>query len=101
MIAWVGYAAALALLVALAPLPYAYYSLLRVAITVAAAAIASHCFRTNHLGWAWLMVFLALLFNPIEPVPLGRQVWMAVDAMSAFVFVLVGYRARTAQRRAA
>lgn len=101
LIAWIGYATAVALLVALAPLPYDYYRLLRVGVTAAAAVIATHGFRSHRLGWAWLMVLLGLLFNPITPVSLGRQLWIVVDALSAVAFFAASYSVRSGRRRVA
>lgn len=74
------YIAATMLLLGLAPLPYGYYQLLRLVATIAFgwAAYVSHHRRNEALSWVCGIV--ALLFNPIMPVHLSRELWMVIDA---------------------
>lgn len=39
-------------------------------------------------GWAWILGIIALLFNPIIPVHLSREIWAPVDVMAALIFVV-------------
>jgi hypothetical protein len=82
------------LVVALAPMPYGYYTLLRV-VVCAAAIHGALLARTRALGnWAWTLLVLAALFNPVWPVHLGRSVWFAVDAVSAVLFAVFAWLTR-------
>jgi hypothetical protein len=77
------------LLLALAPMPYGFYTLLR---HIAAAAVMTSQRRQQSLPW--LFGFLALLFNPIVKIPLSREVWTVVDFGSA-VLLLAAKRSLT------
>lgn len=37
-------------------------------------------------GWAWVFGIIALLFNPIIPVHLSREIWAPIDIMAALIF---------------
>lgn len=76
------------LLWALARHPYSYYTLLRV-ITTATCVLGIFCaFEWERKNWAWIFGCLAVLFNPIFPVALGREIWSIVDVAVA-VFLLI------------
>jgi hypothetical protein len=78
---------------ALAPWPYGYYVLLRLVVCIASVAIA---WRLGERGGllTWAFVALAILYNPIVRVPLGRDVWMIVNLMSLAPFAWLALRQR-------
>jgi uncharacterized protein (DUF983 family) len=39
-------------------------------------------------GWAWVLGIIVLLFNPIIPVHLSREIWAPIDVISALIFIL-------------
>jgi hypothetical protein len=81
---------AAALIVALAPLPYGYYTLLRIVVCGAGAFIAYKSYETNgkpSLGTG-VMIGVALLFNPLIPIHLSREIWAPIDVGTALVFLL-------------
>ena len=78
------------LVIALAPLPYGYYTLLRLVVCVCAGVIAYQNYvQTGGKITSWFvgLVGLALLFNPIFPVHLTRGIWAPINLASA-VFLL-------------
>jgi hypothetical protein len=75
------------MLLALAPLPYGYYQLLRLVTFVAGGIIAAAFWRRGSEGWAVCFAVLALLFNPLIRVYLEREVWMIANLVAAAVFV--------------
>jgi len=79
---------AVALLIALAPLPYGYYTLLRIIVCGAAALIAyQHYEKEREVSfWVALMAGVAILFNPIIPVHLNREIWAPIDIITAVIF---------------
>jgi len=84
---FVIYGSAGMLLLALAPMPYGYYTLLRLVATgvfIWAAMITSER-RLQALPWVFSV--LALLFNPLVKVPLSREVWALVDLGSAVLML--------------
>jgi hypothetical protein len=76
---------AIALLLALAPLPYAYYQLLRWAVCGVAAFSAYQAYEKQKNAWMWIFGALAVLFNPIVPIYLSKQVWAILDVISAII----------------
>lgn len=82
------------LLIAILPLPYGYYTLLRIVFCITASIMAFNVYsKTNSLGF-WVITFalIALLFNPIIPVFLTRELWFFIDIAVAGLFVVCGIR---------
>jgi hypothetical protein len=87
-IVWVIPAAAL--LIALAPLPYGYYTLLRIVVCGSAALIAYKQFQKERVVslWVVLMSGVAILFNPFLPIYLDREIWAPIDVITAAIFLI-------------
>jgi len=86
-------------IVAVLPMPYGFYGIVRLVVCVFAALAAYDlAMRTrsdsgNLLLWG--MIGLALLFNPVVPITLGeRLLWAPFNIAAAVAFGL--YRARFA-----
>ena len=76
-------AIAVLLLLCLFDMPYGYYTFVRFA---SAAAFCYLAYITNHIGnkdRMILFVVLAILFQPLFKIPLGRVVWIIVDLVVA------------------
>ena len=75
------------LILALASLPYGYYTLLRIVVCLCAFLIA-HGSYSKERGSIWAPVFVGvgLLFNPIIPVHLSRSIWATIDIACAAIF---------------
>lgn len=71
------------LLICLAPMPYGYYTLVRMLATLVFCIYAYRCYVTKKEGLTWIFVTLALLFQPFVKVALGRVVWNIVDVVVA------------------
>lgn len=88
---------ALMLFAALADWPYGYYQLLRIVtcgVVVYLAVLACQW----HVTWvAWLLGFVAVLFNPVVPVHLSRDIWQPIDVICGFVLLLAALVVRQAQ----
>jgi hypothetical protein len=72
-------AAIVALGIALLPLPYAYYMLLRVVMCGYLAFLAYTVWEAKLQGLGWTLGVAAVVYNPIEPLHLGREVWLLVN----------------------
>lgn len=81
------YIAAIMLLIALIPLPYGYYQLLRLVATVAFGWAAYISYHRQDQVLPWICGLLAMLFNPLVPIHLPRELWMPIDA-AAGAFLL-------------
>lgn len=84
---WARLAAALMAVLALGGWPYGYFVLLRWIVTLAAALTALRAFELDRAGWAWSFVALGLLFNPLLPVHLDRDLWKVIDLGAAVALV--------------
>ncbi|MFC1871663.1 DUF6804 family protein [Chloroflexota bacterium] len=79
---------AIMLLVAVAPLPYGYYQFMRWAVCGVAIFIAYKSF-TWEKHWAiWVFSAVAILFNPLFPIHLEKEIWQPIDAVCALLFGL-------------
>lgn len=76
------------LLLALSRLPYSYYILLRWVVCGTSAYGAFKSVELEKSGWAWILGIITLLFNPIIPIHLSREIWAPVDVITALIFVV-------------
>jgi len=82
-------AAAIMLFLALARLPYGYYTLLRFVVcgtTAYGAYFAST--EEKKPAWAWTFGIIAVLFNPFIPIHLSRDIWAVIDVAVALLLVV-------------
>ena len=80
---------AIMLIAALASWPYGYYTFLRLVVCACAALIAFKEYQyEGSQGSMWMIGFggIALLFNPLIPVHLTRDIWAVIDVAVALVF---------------
>ena len=83
------------LLLAIPPLwPYGYYLLLRIMVCVAAVALSLWAHRKEKLGWMWTMIIIAIIFNPLIPFHLGKEIWSIIDLVVAVIFVISIFKLR-------
>jgi len=81
---------AVLLLIALLPLPYFYYQLLRIVVIVAAAIYAYKFYKDNQMAKVITFGIIALIWNPIFPIYMDKSVWMILDIVGAVVFYFGG-----------
>ena len=82
------YLAALMLL-CLAPMPYGYYTLVRILATVVFGIYAYRCIVAKNEGLTLVFVTLALLFQPFVKVGLGRIIWNVIDVIVAIGLIVL------------
>jgi hypothetical protein len=78
---------AVLLVVALLPLPYGYYTLLRLAVTACAGFLAYVSMGAGQKGSLVTFSAIAVLFNPVIPVHLDREIWFFIDIAVAVYFI--------------
>ena len=76
------------LLLCLAPMPYGYFMLVRFVMTVACGWMAYQYYQGQKTVGTWVFGILALLFQPMYKIALGRTVWNIVDVIVA-IFLIV------------
>lgn len=81
------YACAAMLFIGAAPLPYGYYTLLRLVVCGVFAFATFLTADRKYKILPWVFGLVALLFNPIVEVHLSKRLWVLVD-ITAAVFLL-------------
>ena len=71
------------------PLPYGYFVLLRLVVCSAVGLLTYYDCRVRGRvsGWAITMAGIALLFNPLIPVHLTRDIWIPIDLSTALLII--------------
>lgn len=97
------------LALALFPLPYGYYSFLRLGICSVGVWIAYEQWRHDDAASGWVVALgaMALLYNPLFPISLTREIWSVLNLVAAALLVghlwslrqLVTEASRTLQSR--
>ncbi len=62
-----------------------YYVLLRFIVCVSFIYLTLTAYTRDHLNWIWVLGALTLLYNPVFPVKLSREVWSAVNLIAIFL----------------
>ena len=76
------------LILAVLPLPYAYYLVLRLIIPVFAILTAFSIYsKKSDDIFIYVFGFLAILYNPLIPIHLTKDIWMVLNVLSAFAFI--------------
>ncbi len=87
------------LLLCLAPMPYGYFMLVRFIMLVACGGLAYRYYMLNKKIAMWVFITLALLFQPIYKIVLGRTLWNAVDIVVAAFFIILFFAERRVERK--
>jgi hypothetical protein len=82
------YAVAAMLFLALAPLPYAYYEILRVVACGTFGYLAYVAVQRSANFHVALFAITAIIFNPIIPIYFDRAIWAIIDASAGVALLL-------------
>lgn len=82
------YLSCVLLLLAIAPLPYGYYQFLRIAITIVAGILAYNSFLAKQKTWFYLFIPIVILYNPILPFHLDKEIWLPINLLTFIVFLV-------------
>ena len=75
--------------IGLAPMPYGYYTLLKLVVCGCSIYYAYHLYEKKDQTFVWVFGFFAILYNPIIPIYLyEKQIWTVVNIITAAVFIL-------------
>lgn len=80
---------AIALLLCLAPMPYGYYILVRYGSAIVFGIMAYQYYLDKKENLALTWGALAVLFQPLIKIHLGRTIWNIVDIIVAIVLFLM------------
>jgi len=84
-----GIIAALMLFGSLGQWPYGYYQLLRLVVCGVSVYIAFNAYQWHKIWAIWLFGFIAILFNPLIPIHLSRELWQTIDIVCAILFFVM------------
>jgi len=68
--------------------PYGYYIFLRIAVTLFAGLLLYELHMNGRLNTMYLFVGDGILFNPIIPVYLSKEIWFVIDPLTASLIML-------------
>ncbi len=71
--------------------PYTYYRLLRIGVFAIGLYLAYKAREFDKDGWIWVMVIIAILFNPFIPFSLKKDTWIIIDFVTAIIFFVSGF----------
>ena len=80
----------LMLLLAILPLPYGYYILLRVVISFVSGIIVFNEYIIKKYINSWVIVFcfFVLIYNPLIPFHLGKAIWTPINVITILCLIL-------------
>lgn len=85
--------AAALLFIAVAPLPYGFYTFIRIIVCGCASWMAYQSFSAGEKTfWPWLMGFIAILFNPVATIYMTKEIWMVADTFTGALFAFLSYK---------
>ncbi|MCT4614030.1 MAG: hypothetical protein N4A49_04035 [Marinifilaceae bacterium] len=77
------------LIIAIFNLPIAYYSIMRIIVSIGAIVLVFTEFRKGINFWIFAFALVGIIFNPIMPVYLSdKSSWTPIDIIAACLFVV-------------
>jgi len=72
---------------AIAEWPYGYYTFLRWITCITSILVVLQAFEKN-INWVKVIfIIIAILFNPLAPIYLSRNIWIPLDIVTAILFI--------------
>ena len=84
-------------LIAAAPMPYGYYTLVKILVCGFSAVLAYRNYKAADdklAAWVWVFLIIAIIFNPLIPLHMQKEVWMVVDTVTGVLFLWLAYKAK-------
>ncbi len=83
--------ASVLLFLAVANLPYGYYRFLRIVITLIAGVNAYNSYKKEKHILFIVFLGIAILFNPIIPIYLSKDIWIPIDVIAGLFFGVLSF----------
>lgn len=80
--------AAVMSVLAIFAMPYGYYIILRWVVSIAALVTAYIAYKNHKSGWVIGAVIALILWNPVAPVYLTKDMWFPLNIASAVFFFI-------------
>lgn len=85
---------AILFILCLLDVPYGFFMLVRVIALAGFGILAYHSYKHNEGVAVVAYIILAILFQPIFKISLGREVWNIIDIIVAIGLIVSVYRKR-------
>lgn len=73
------------------PLPYGYYTLLRIVACIVFGLLSYGAFIKSNIILGAIAALFAIVFNPIIPVYLSKDVWTVIDIVGAISVIAINH----------
>ena len=84
---WIAPIAAMVL--AILPMPFGYFILLKLVVSAGALYFAVNFFKKKDMFKVWMFGFIVILYNPLAPIPLGSKIlWTIVNIPTIYYFYI-------------
>ena len=80
-------------------LPSGYYAVLRIVVTCVFIWGSGLFFNRREKLLPWLFLLVAIVFNPVVKLHLGKEIWIAVDIASGILLLVSGQRLLRSKNR--
>lgn len=77
------------LLLAIAKMPYGFYIILRILTTITCGMLCYVAYSNDKIKTAIVSGLLAIIYNPLLPVPLGRDIWIIFNIISLIIIIFL------------
>ena len=77
--------------------PYGYYVLLRVVLCGISVYLTWRAYQLGNPGWAWTLVIVAVVYNPILRIHLTRGIWSVVNVVTIILLAVSMWTLRRRQ----
>ncbi len=71
---------------------YGFFTILRFVVFSTTAYVAYLAHQDQKEGWTWLLGAIAVLFNPLIPIHLTRDVWVVIDFITAISLIFAMFK---------
>jgi len=77
--------------------PYGYYKLLRFVVCSVTVYGTYFSAKLEKIGWVWTFGIIAILFNPLIPIYLGKGTWQIIDLAVGILLLISIFVLRKSQ----
>ena len=87
----------LMIIVALFPMPYGYYQILHLVITVMSILSIYNNYKKAHKASFWVLLFgmILLVYNPLLKVHFEREIWQVINLITAVILAICLYKEKS------
>lgn len=75
--------------------PYGYYVFLRWAVCLSAVLITFNSYTVDRKMFLFSSIPIAILFNPIAPVHIDKEIWIVIDIIVGLYMIVAGFSVRS------